>query len=97
MSELHGIKNTKEVLIAMLKIMPILVKQFKDGVQVQDALEIYAKIMADEQLKLILVEAFKDYQMVEKEVKDLDAKEVVELIMAILPEIMVLLEELKNK
>ena len=97
MSELHGIKNTKEVLIAMLKIMPILVKQFKDGVQVQDALEIYAKIMADEQLKLILVEAFKDYQMVEKEVKDLDAKEVVELIMAILPEIMVLLEELKKK
>ena len=31
-----GAKEIKEVLVAVLKVAPVLVKQFKDGVQVQE-------------------------------------------------------------
>lgn len=93
---MSGVKETKEVLVAVLKVAPVLVKQFKDGVQVQDAAELYMKIMADAVLKEAIMKAYEDYKLVGDEVKDLDTAEVIELLMAALPELQALLAELKK-
>lgn len=93
---MSGVKETKEVLVAVLKVAPVLVKQFKDGVQVQDVAELYAKFMADPVLKEAVMKAYEDYKLVGDEVKDLDTAEIIELIMAALPEIQKLLQELKK-
>lgn len=91
-----GAKEIKEVLVAVLKVAPVLVKQFKDGVQVQDAAELYMKIMADAVLKEAIMKAYEDYNLVGDEAKDLDTAEVIELLMAALPELQALLAELKK-
>lgn len=93
---MSGVKETKEVLVAVLKVAPILVKQFKDGVQVQDVAELYAKFMADAELKAAVMAAYDNYKMVGDEVKDLETAEIIELIMAALPEIQKLLQEMKK-
>lgn len=94
---MSGVKETKEVLVAVLKVAPLLVKQFKDGVQVQDVAELYMKIMSDAAMKEAILKAYEDYKLVSDEVKDLDAAEVIELLMAALPELKLLLEELNKK
>jgi hypothetical protein len=93
---MSGVKETKEVLVAVLKVAPVLVKQFKDGVQVQDVAELYAKFMADAELKAAVMAAYDNYKMVGDEVKDLETAEIIELIMAALPEIQKLLQEMKK-
>lgn len=93
---MSGVKETKEVLVAVLKVAPVLVKQFKDGAQVQDVAELYMKITADAVLKEAIMKAYEDYKLVGDEVKDLDTAEVIELLMAALPELQALLAELKK-
>jgi hypothetical protein len=93
---MSGVKETKEVLVAVFKVAPILVKQFKDGVQAQDFAELYMKIMSDAALKDAILKAYENYKLVGEEVKDLDAAEVIELLIAVLPEIKALLSELKK-
>lgn len=93
---MSGVKETKEVLVAVLKVAPILVKQFKDGAQIEDVAALYAKFMSDADLKAAVMAAYDNYKMVGDEVKDLETAEIIELIMAALPEIQKLLQEMKK-
>ena len=54
------------------------------------------KIMADAVLKEAIMKAYEDYNLVGDEAKDLDTAEVIELLMAALPELQALLAELKK-
>lgn len=93
---MSGTKETKEAVLAVLKLAPILVKQFKDGVQGSDVVELYAKIMGNEEVKAAILAGYEGYQQVPDEVKDLSLAETIDLVIAILPEIQKLIEELKK-
>lgn len=95
MSGQHGVKETKEALLAAMKIGPMLVKQFKDGAQLADAVAI-ANALQTEPLKSVLAAAVENANMIPVEVKELDIVDGAELLSAIAAEIPALVEQLKG-
>jgi len=94
--EIQGTKETKELLIALLKVTPILLKQFKDGAQVQDATELYEKIVGNAEMKAVILQAYEGYKLVPGELKDLSVKEGISLASELLPELFKVIDELKK-
>lgn len=77
-----GIKESKEVIVAMNKVSLLLIRHLKDGFQAgKDSMAIIAEIMSNDVLKQSLVDAAEGVHRVPAEMKDLDAKEVLELAM----------------
>lgn len=77
-----GTKETKEVLIAVNKVSLLLIKHLKDGFQAgKDGLAIVSEIMSTEELKQSLIDAAVGVSAVPAEMKDLDAQEIIELVM----------------
>ena len=96
MSNEIGVKETKEALLGLLKILPILLKQFKDGVQVaEDASALYEKIVKNEEIKAAILEAYDGYDKVPEEVKDISILEFFQLVGAVTPEVIKIIEEIK--
>lgn len=87
MSGEKDIKETKEVMVAFLKIAALLAVNFKDGVQAGDMVTIFQKIASDDVLKEALQNAYADIEKVPSEVKDLQVAEVIELLACALPEL----------
>lgn len=87
MAEQKGIKETQEMILALLKITQILAVQFKDGLQASDALEIIKKCMTEE-LKTLVVEAYNGMDQIGEELKDISLSEALDLIKVISPEVM---------
>lgn len=75
----HGIKETKEALIGINEVSLCLAEKFKDGVQVSDFTEFYAKITSDEAFKAKVKDAYDNYKAIPEEIKDVDAGEGLEL------------------
>jgi hypothetical protein len=73
------IKETKEALIGINEVSLCLAEKFKDGVQVTDFTELYAKITSDEAFKEKVKAAYDNYKAIPEEVKDVDAGEALEL------------------
>lgn len=92
---MQGIKETKESLVGMLALTQVLAKHFKDGVQTKDFLAIYSDIINDEELKQKLQDAFEGYKLIDDELKSITLSEGVELLVAVVPEIEKLIEELR--
>ncbi len=97
MEEKHGIKETKELVDGLLELSLCLIGVFKDGAQLQDAMELWNKIGKDEILKVKFQNAFDGYKKIPAEVKDMDAFEGVELASVLLAFVPRLLGELKSK
>jgi SpoVK/Ycf46/Vps4 family AAA+-type ATPase len=97
MTQKHGVKETKEALVAMLSLSALLTEKLKDGAQMSDAIEVWAMIQGDEQFKTELVKAWENIKMVPEEMKDLDLSEAVELLMAAIPGIQKTLMALSKK
>lgn len=95
MAEQKGIKETQEMILALLKITKILAVQFKDGIQATDALEIIKKVMTPELEKLI-VEAYNGMDQITEEVKDVSLAEALDLIKIIAPEVMAIIGEVSK-
>lgn len=74
-----GVKETKEALIGVNEVSLCLAEKFKDGVQVTDFTEFYAKVTADEEFKNKVKAAYDNYKAIPDEVKDIDAGEGIEL------------------
>lgn len=74
-----GIKETKEVIVALGAIAPVIVKTIKDGVQVTDAVTIYEQLIKNEEVKAKFIAAIENIQAVPEEVKDLQMVEIAEL------------------
>lgn len=91
-----GIQETKEGLLAVLALALILTKQFKDGAQVTDASELYEKIFKNEEVKAKMLAAYEGYDKIPEEVKDIDYKEAIELLMVASPEVIKIVEALKE-
>jgi len=84
---MSGVKETKELLVAVLAVAPAIIKAAKDGIQISDAVEVYGKVVGDPVVKDKISAAIENVKLVPEEVKDLNFAEVVEIISAVLPEI----------
>jgi hypothetical protein len=89
------VKETKEAILGALKLGVLLYSKFKDGAQVSDAAELFAKINGDEELKNALVAAYNGADAIPSELKALDVKGALELGSALLVEVPKILEGLK--
>lgn len=73
------IKETKEALVGVLEISVALASVLKDGVQLTDAADLYAKIWADEAVKAKVLAAIENVKQVPAEVKDITVAEGIDL------------------
>lgn len=92
----HGVKETKEVAVGLIVIATMLATHFKDGVQVADAAAIFAQLQTDSELKAKLEAAYKDIELVKVETKEVSAAELIEVLMAVLPELSQLIKAIKK-
>jgi len=81
-----GIQESKELIIALVKLGKLAAKQLGDGVDLSDAVAI-AKALADEEFRSCIVEGFSGLQSVPEELKDIDVEEAVQLIGVLYEEI----------
>ena len=89
-------KETKEALVGILALAKVIAELAKDGVQVQDALSLFAKLQEPE-LKAKVDAAIADVQKVQDEVKVASAADYFELLIVALPELKGLVEILQKK
>jgi hypothetical protein len=75
-----GIKETKEVLVALNKVSLLVVKLAKDGIQLADGVELGEQLLMNAELKAALSDAFNNISAVPSEIKDLDAGEIASLV-----------------
>ena len=91
MSEVKlDVKESREALVAINQLSVLLIKQFKDGIQMADFMELYAKILADPEVKAKMMAAYEGVSKIPAEMKDIDLKEIIELSslqLSFLPEI----------
>lgn len=73
------IKESKELLVALVKLGKLTAKQLGDGVDLSDAVAI-AKALADEEFRSAIFEGFSGLQGVPEELKDIDAVEAIQLV-----------------
>jgi hypothetical protein len=90
-------KETKELVVGLLKISALLAETLKDGVQVQDIAVVIGKIQANKELSDALVAAYNDVELCKDEVKDIDLAKAIEIMGVALPEILVLVKALSKK
>jgi uncharacterized protein (DUF2336 family) len=86
-NEMAGIKETKECAVAATTIAMEIVKMSKDGITFGDFLDLANKMMNDPAIKAKLDAALKDVQQVPAELQELNAAEVLELVMAVSSEV----------
>lgn len=91
-------KETKELAVGLVALSAVLVKHFKDGVQLgKDLPAIWVDIQSNEDLKVKLEAAVKDATLIKDEVKTVTVASGFELVAAIGPEIIKLVEEIQKK
>lgn len=74
-----GVVESKELLVALVRLGKLAAKQLGDGVDLSDAVAV-AKALADEEFRKALVEGFSGLSAVPEELKDIDAGEAVQLV-----------------
>ena len=90
MSEKVGVKETKELLEAVNILVVHLIREFKDGIQLGDFLELYSKLISDDEFKEKMVQAYLGVSAIPAELEDIDVREIIELSsyqLSFLPEI----------
>jgi len=75
-----GIKETKELLDGLNTIAEEIISVAKDGIQVQDAVQIVEDLILKPEFKAKLVSAVQNVKDIPAEIKDLDLAEGVELV-----------------
>jgi hypothetical protein len=74
-----GVVESKELLVALVRLGKLAAKQLGDGVDLSDAVAV-AKALADEEFRRALIEGFSGLSSVPEELKDIDAGEAVQLV-----------------
>lgn len=76
MAEKAGIKETKELMLGLEKLILLMLSRFKDGVGIDDMGVIMAAVFTNHEFR----DAINGISNLKKEFSDLDAGEVVELV-----------------
>jgi hypothetical protein len=74
-----GIKNLMEVLKMAKKISIFLIKKLKDGIQLQDGVDLATALMLDPEFKACIADAVADFDQVGIEASDIDLSEGLEI------------------
>ena len=91
-----AIKETREMLEAILELSLCLIDVFKDGAQISDIAELWSKLSNDPVVKAKMLAAYDGYRLIPAELKDMDAVEGVEIASALLLYIPRFIERLKR-
>jgi len=75
-----GIKETQEFLKGLNVVSLFLVQRLRDGVGTDDLAALIAKATADPEFQKVVKDAYEGAGDITKELKDLDASEVVQLV-----------------
>lgn len=94
--EKMGVKETKEIIVAANEITMLLLRHFRDGIQVSDFADIFAEISTSEEFKSALFQAYEGFSKIPSEMKDIDVNEAIELSSLQLSYIPKILETLKK-
>lgn len=79
-TESIGVKEVKEVLVAVNSLSLALISTFKDGLQVGDVFEIVEVVKNNEELRGKLMDAYEGISKVPAEIADIDAMETIDLV-----------------
>lgn len=93
MEERKGIKESKELLKAVMIIAKVLVERLKDGFQYDDV----PLLLSDLGMNTEIRDALAGVKEVPHEMKDLDASEVMQLVMVVMSELPEVFQQLKSK
>lgn len=91
-----SMKESKELVVALIAIAGLLAEEFKDGVQAADFADIVAKLATNEELKAKIVAAYTDIEKVPSEIKEVTLVEGLDLLSAVIPEVLKLLASVKK-
>lgn len=86
MSGTHGVKETKEGLVAVVKLGKFVAERLKDGVDLGDLSAVVAKL-GDEQFKAVVMAGIEGIDKVPAEMGELDLADGLELAM-VLPDLL---------
>jgi len=89
-------KETKEAFVGVFALAKVIAELAKDGVQVQDAVSLFAKLQ-EPVLKAKVDAAIADIQKVQSEVQVAKAADYFDLALVALPELKELVEILQKK
>jgi len=87
MEQAVGVKDTKEVVKAILELVKVSADLLKDGAQVQDLIAGYAALAGDPVKKAALEAALQGIGNIPAEVKDINLAEGIELLVAVAQEL----------
>jgi hypothetical protein len=76
-----GIKETNEALVGVNELAVFLIGRLKDGVSVGDFTALWDKLQQDAEFKSKLQQAYDGISLVPAEVSELDATEIVSLVL----------------
>ena len=93
----HGIKETKEALEGVMELALFLAERLKDGVGLDDAAAVFDKLKNDDLFTARMKAAYEGIGMIDDEMGDLDAEEIVELAACLLPYIPKLVKAFKKE
>lgn len=91
-----GIKETKELLVALLAITKVSAEVLKDGAQLSDLIDGFSKLNGDPVKKKAIEDALAGIQEVPAEIKDIDLGEGVDLVVLLAKELPGLIEAFKK-
>ena len=89
-------KETKELIKAIFDIAKVSAEVLKDGVQAQDVVDGYMKLMGDPVKKAELEAALANIQAVPAELKDISLAEGIEILVLVVQEVPGLLAAFKK-
>lgn len=76
----RGVKETKEFLALLAKVVPVLIVRFKDGVGLDDVMALLEVWKTDEELKAAIKAGVDGAKEIPEEIKDFQVEEVLELV-----------------
>jgi hypothetical protein len=91
-----SVKETKEVLVGLLKVSGVLAESFKDGVQTEDFVVMFEKIMKDEPLKQALMDLYNGIDQVPTELSGMSFTEGMELLTSAIPEVISIVKKIQS-
>ena len=81
------VKETKEAVVALVKLGKVLAELAKDGIDWKDGAALASKIVSDEAFRSALVAAVEGAGAIPAELKDIKLEEGIELALAVIGEL----------
>lgn len=87
----YGVKETKEAILALVMLGKFVADRLKDGAQLDDALALGSKLLADGEFKDVVMAGVNGADQIPREVSELDLADGLELA-KVIPDILVALQ-----